>query len=61
MAVTDDFDALAQEPRWRSSCSGSRSRSCWTRTSVIEVSGPIRMSGWLEIGTLSVPVKLVRT
>jgi cytochrome P450 len=30
------------------------------RTSVIEVNGPIRMSGWPEIGTLSVPVKLVR-
>lgn len=29
------------------------------RTSVIEVNGDIRMSGWPEIGTLSVPVKLV--
>lgn len=30
------------------------------RTSLIEVNGPVRMSGWPEIGTLSVPVKLVR-
>jgi cytochrome P450 len=30
------------------------------RTSVIEVNGPVRMSGWPEIGTLSVPVRLVR-
>jgi len=31
------------------------------RTSAIEVNGPIRMSGWPEIGTLSVPVSLVRS
>jgi cytochrome P450 len=30
------------------------------RTSAIELNGTIRMSGWPEIGTLSVPVKLVR-
>lgn len=30
------------------------------RTSAIEVNGNIRMSGWPEIGTLSVPVKLAR-
>jgi cytochrome P450 len=28
------------------------------RTSAIEVCGPVRMSGWPEIGTLSVPVRL---